>query len=244
MRQSWYSALDEAQTNFRQHLVSHTSQEWRRVNDSNSSTPTSAKGKGKASAIPQPSDVIIHRKVTKSGNVYRAILDVSLGEDNIASIDSCKSVIASPELRKEWDPAVESAQLLEMCDQATRIVKTNFSLGWPARYAACSLLEITEVYIFVVLETRSPYLGHSAMQAHLLMSPRPFHVPQTNPYISDPVPHMSDPRLRVSDSCYQTKRSYNCHSVRMVYSAHQAATLARLCKTKQLHTAHDLFLAA
>ncbi len=49
------------------------------------------------------------------------------------SLGAWKSVLVTPELRKEWDPAVESAQLLEMFDQATRISKVNFTLGWPAK---------------------------------------------------------------------------------------------------------------
>lgn len=146
MRQSWYDALDTAQTNFRQHLASHTSPDWKRISDSSSSSPTNPKGKGRAPSIPQPSDVIIHRKVTKLGNVYRAILDVALGEDDPTTLDSCKSVLASPELRKEWDPAVESSQLLEMCDQATRVVKTNFTLGWPARYVVRGMWYSMEIH--------------------------------------------------------------------------------------------------
>ncbi len=193
LRQSWYSALDAAQTNFRQHLVSHSASDWKRVHDPNSSSPTSPKGKGKASSVPQTSDVILHRKVTRSGNVYRAILDVALGEDNPISLDSCKSVLASPELRKEWDPAVESAQLLEMCDQATRIVKTNFTLGWPARYVARYVLYSSEVHPWEVLEMLSQYLGCSATRAFSLMSLRRFHVLLMNQYTYDQVLHTSAP---------------------------------------------------
>jgi hypothetical protein len=41
--------------------------------------------------------------------------------------------LATPELRQEWDPAVDGAALLEMLDPTTRISKTNFTLGWPAK---------------------------------------------------------------------------------------------------------------
>ena len=93
----------------------------------------SSKGKGRASASPDFTDVILHRRVLKSGDsVYRAVLEVS-ADETASSLDSWKSVLATPELRKEWDPAVESAQLLEMFDQATRISKINFTLGWPAK---------------------------------------------------------------------------------------------------------------
>ncbi|CAL1714035.1 unnamed protein product [Somion occarium] len=131
LQDSWYGALEAAQNNFRQLLTSHSSPEWKRFSDTSSSS-TNVKGKGRASSTPQPSNVILHRKVTKGGTVYRAVLDVPLGEDGIPSLDACKAVLVSPELRKEWDPAVEGAHLVEMCDQVTRIVKTNFTLGWPA----------------------------------------------------------------------------------------------------------------
>ena len=42
-------------------------------------------------------------------------------------------MLVTPELRKEWDPAVEGAQLLEMFDQASRISEVKFTLGWPAK---------------------------------------------------------------------------------------------------------------
>lgn len=75
----------------------------------------------------------MHRKATKSGeNVYRVVLDVSI-TDQSASLDAWKAVITTPELRQEWDPAVESAHLVEMFDRHTRISKTNFTLGWPAK---------------------------------------------------------------------------------------------------------------
>ncbi|EIN06236.1 hypothetical protein PUNSTDRAFT_145533 [Punctularia strigosozonata HHB-11173 SS5] len=129
LRQSWYNALNEAETNFRRLVTSSSSPEWKRVllpaEDLN------AKGKLRATE-PQLSDVVIHRRVgKKADNVHRIILDVNLGSDPV-SLESWRSVIVTPELRKEWDPAVEAAQLVEMFDPATRIAKTNFTLGWPA----------------------------------------------------------------------------------------------------------------
>jgi hypothetical protein len=79
------------------------------------------------------SDVVLHRRAAKGGTVYRAVLDVSVVDEPQVSLDACKAVLSTPELRKEWDPAVEKAQILEMFDQTTRIAKTNFALGWPAR---------------------------------------------------------------------------------------------------------------
>ncbi|EMD39336.1 hypothetical protein CERSUDRAFT_112974 [Gelatoporia subvermispora B] len=132
LRQSWYTALDDAQASFRQLLTSHSSPEWKRVVASTDGASTSSKGKARASATPVITDVVLHRKYTQTGeNVYRAVLEVPAGDASL-SLDSWKSVLATPELRQEWDPAVESAQMLEMFDQATRISKTKFTLGWPA----------------------------------------------------------------------------------------------------------------
>ncbi|CDO69690.1 hypothetical protein BN946_scf184851.g78 [Trametes cinnabarina] len=132
LRESWYNALDNAQVHFRQLLTSHASHDWKRVPVNNDGAATPSKGKGRASAVPEVADVMIHRKAIKSGeNVYRAVLEVPLS-DETASLDMWRSVLVTPEMRKEWDPAVESAQLLEMFDQATRISKVNFRLGWPA----------------------------------------------------------------------------------------------------------------
>jgi hypothetical protein len=90
-----------------------------------------SKGKGRSS-VPELSDVIVHRKSTKSEDtVYRVILDVPAADDTIP-FDAWKSILATPELRQEWDPAVDGAVLLEMLDPTTRISKTNFTLGWPA----------------------------------------------------------------------------------------------------------------
>ncbi|THG99951.1 hypothetical protein EW026_g2526 [Hermanssonia centrifuga] len=77
-------------------------------------------------------DVVLHRKIVKGASVYRAVLDVSTTDEPQITLDACRAVLATPELRKEWDPAVERSQLLEMFDQVTRIYKTNFTLGWPA----------------------------------------------------------------------------------------------------------------
>ena len=130
LRESWYAALDTAQASFRQLLTSHSSPAWHRVNDCSNSSTASPKGKARASALPQLTDVILHRKVVKGEAVYRAVLDVPLGDDANVSLDACKSVLLSPELRKEWDPAVEGAQLLEMSDlQVPCQLQARFSLS-------------------------------------------------------------------------------------------------------------------
>ncbi|CAK5267355.1 unnamed protein product [Mycena citricolor] len=131
LRQSWYDALNGAETHFRQMLTSSSSAEWKRVSASTDTSP-SKKGKARAPSIPEPSDVIIHRNSSKAGgDVYRLVLDVPTGDEYV-SLEPWKAVLTTPELRTEWDPAVEEAHLVEIFDHNTRICKTNFTLGWPA----------------------------------------------------------------------------------------------------------------
>ncbi|KAI0058965.1 hypothetical protein BV25DRAFT_1918876 [Artomyces pyxidatus] len=131
LRQAWYSALNDAQSVFRRLLTSPSSPEWKRVPTPSENALTNAKGKARSST-PELSDVIIHRKMTKSEDtVYRIVLDVPVSDESMP-LEAWKSVMTTPELRKEWDPAVENATLLEMLDPTTRIAKTNFTLGWPA----------------------------------------------------------------------------------------------------------------
>ncbi|KAG5735141.1 hypothetical protein E4T56_gene20463 [Termitomyces sp. T112] len=130
LRQSWSAALTDAETHFRQ-LLTSPSNEWRRApNNNDNSTPK--KGKGKALSIPEVTDVVVHRKPSKAGDdIYRLVLDVPLSDETF-SLEPWKALLATPELRQEWDPAVEEAHLLEVFDLTTRIAKTNFTLGWPS----------------------------------------------------------------------------------------------------------------
>ncbi|TDL26649.1 hypothetical protein BD410DRAFT_530254 [Rickenella mellea] len=130
LRQSWSNSLNDALTSFRGHLTSAQSPTWKRVPIPSRENST-GKGKSRASPLPDVGDVILHRKSTKAGDVYRAIVDVALG-DELGDLEAWKSVLSTPELRQEWDPAVETSQLIEIFDPDTRIVKTKFTLGWPA----------------------------------------------------------------------------------------------------------------
>ncbi|KAF4610444.1 hypothetical protein D9613_007202 [Agrocybe pediades] len=133
LRQSWYSALNEAEAEFRQLLTSPAA-EWKRLSHAADSSTPKQKGSSKprVSLVPELADVVVHRKSSKSGeDVYRMVLDVPAGEE-LVSLEPWKSVLTTPELRQEWDPAVEDAHLVEMFDRSTRIAKTNYTLGWPA----------------------------------------------------------------------------------------------------------------
>ncbi|KAF5379410.1 hypothetical protein D9615_006499 [Tricholomella constricta] len=130
LRQSWSAALSDAEAHFRQ-LLTSSSTEWKRVPNSGDGSP-GKKGKARVSTIPELTDVIVHRKPSKAGDdIYRLVLDVPTSEE-LVSLEPWKAVLTTPELRQEWDPAVEEAHLLEMFDHTTRISKTNFTLGWPA----------------------------------------------------------------------------------------------------------------
>lgn len=136
LRQAWSDALAAAENNFRQLLTSYNSGDWKHVSLA-SDAPTPPKGKSRVSPNPELADVVVHRKTTKSGeNVYRVVLDVP-ATDESALLDAWKAVITTPELRQEWDPAVEGAHLIEMFDHRTRISKTQFTLGWPAKWVFC-----------------------------------------------------------------------------------------------------------
>ena len=132
LRQAWYNALNDAQTSFRLLLTSTSSPDWKRVPLPRENASLTSKGKGRSS-LPELSDVIVHRRSAKSEDtVYRVVLDVPTVDDTIP-FDVWKFILATPELRQEWDPAVDGAVLLEMLDPTTRISKTNFTLGWPAK---------------------------------------------------------------------------------------------------------------
>jgi hypothetical protein len=128
-------ALNEAESHCRRLLTSQSSSEWKRIVTGGDNSANTSKGKTRlASALPELSDVVLHRKATKSGNdIYRVTLDVPTGGEAV-SLEPWKAVLATPELRQEWDPAVEGSHLVEMFDHNTRICKTNFTLGWPAKY--------------------------------------------------------------------------------------------------------------
>lgn len=92
----------------------------------------------------------MHRRSSKDGDIYRAVLDVYV-PSMISSPDSEKSirdpadavllnlqtwsaVLSTPELRREYDPVVQDGRIIEMFDPDTRIARTDFALGWPAKY--------------------------------------------------------------------------------------------------------------
>ncbi|KAG9054924.1 hypothetical protein FS842_003765, partial [Serendipita sp. 407] len=124
LRQSWNSALNNAQNELQGLLTSATSPLWRRV-----PSVTSEAIQDGSLDNSEEAKVVIHKRPSKQGEIFRLVLDVP-AED--FSINAWKCVLATPEMRQEWDPAVESSQLLELHDVDVRIAKTYFTLGWPA----------------------------------------------------------------------------------------------------------------
>ena len=161
-REAWSLALKNAQSRFCTLLVSSTSASWKQIPirprdpspgiRQESDPPSRVKGRGKTTnPLPELSDVIVHRKSSKDGDVLRAVLDISL-DGSVPGIDSWKAVLATPEMRKEYDPSVQDGRIIEMFDPETRIQKIDFALGWPAKYAYVDLFEglHTEHYQFSV----------------------------------------------------------------------------------------------
>jgi hypothetical protein len=70
----------------------------------------------------------------KKGSMLRVVLDVEGDADaGIPGVEDWRAAFGVPELRKEWDPMVDKAQLLEVLDSSTRVSKTDYALGWPAK---------------------------------------------------------------------------------------------------------------
>jgi hypothetical protein len=67
----------------------------------------------------------------KKGSVFRAVMEIE--EEMHPGIDDWRAVFGSPELRKEWDMMVDKVQVLEVLDPNTRVIKTDYALGWPAK---------------------------------------------------------------------------------------------------------------
>jgi hypothetical protein len=121
-RQTWRTTFEDSQSNFRSLLTGGTTG-WKRVPILNVDEPNSPAKLGRNEEL-RP-----HRK----GDVYRAMLDVPVADDDSLSAAQWRAVLSTPEVRKEWDATVESNELLEMFDSETRIVKTKFIAGWPAK---------------------------------------------------------------------------------------------------------------
>ncbi|KAF8623144.1 hypothetical protein AX17_007533 [Amanita inopinata Kibby_2008] len=125
LRQSWYAALNDAEGHFRNLLTSST---WKRLPAPVNNDQPKSRTQTSSSSFPDLSNVVVHR----CDDVLRLVLDVPLQPDEVLSLEPWKAVLSTPELRQEWDPAVQDAHLVELFDPYVRICKTKFTLGWPA----------------------------------------------------------------------------------------------------------------
>lgn len=128
---SWFKSLHDAESEFRNLLASTSSRDWKRL----SASPVAEvpARMTRLPALPEVSDVIVHRRFGKSGDsIFRAVLDIALGDEAL-NLDTWRAILKTPEMRQIWDPAVDGSHIIEMLDPATRISKTNFTLGWPAK---------------------------------------------------------------------------------------------------------------
>ena len=164
LKRSWYEALGKAESHFQTLLTSTATNEWKRLSNSTDISP-SRKGKTRLLSVPELTDVVVHRQSVKSGeDIYRLTLEVATGEDSV-TLEPWETVFSAPELRKEWDPAVVDAHLVETFDPSTRICKTNFTLGWPAKCV-----------VFVAFMLNSDSFQPSRRCDNIALVPRPIHI--------------------------------------------------------------------
>ncbi|PLW41382.1 hypothetical protein PCASD_08884 [Puccinia coronata f. sp. avenae] len=77
------------------------------------------------------SNVQVHRRKLDGSSVVRAISDLSIDPTRV-DIDHFKAVLQTAEVRGIWDQLVDKAAVIQVIDPQTRIIKTDFRLGWPA----------------------------------------------------------------------------------------------------------------
>ncbi|KAJ7623607.1 hypothetical protein FB45DRAFT_926218 [Roridomyces roridus] len=209
LRQSWYTALSGAETQFRQLLTSSSSAEWKRLS---ASTDPSKKGKARVAAVPEVGDVVVHRNSKAGGDVYRLVLDVPTGEESV-SLEPWKAVITTPELRQEWDPAVEEAHLLEIFDHNTRIAKTNFTLGWPAnpRDAVTISRSFHDATTFIDISTSLP----RSPDEPVYLRPSPPYVRSHVTLFAWCIQHLAPPQLPTTPGDPSKKRSSSGGRIRI-----------------------------
>ncbi|KAF8647755.1 hypothetical protein AX16_006590 [Volvariella volvacea WC 439] len=242
LRQAWHTALNDAETHFRQLLTSYSSSDWKRL--ANPGDPsTSKKGKARAVAVPETADVVVHRKSSKSGEeIYRLVLDVNTGDDPV-SLEPWKAVLATPELRQEWDPAVEEAHLVEMFDQTTRISKTNFTLGWPAnpRDAVTISRSIHDASTLIDISTSLPrsaddpaYLRPSPpyVRSHVTLFAWCIQHVQPPPFTQPPITQRGDiPKRRNSSGSRVRITCFWQHDLKAIWNFGFSASLVQQLST-------------
>ncbi|GAA6027757.1 hypothetical protein JCM8097_008019 [Rhodosporidiobolus ruineniae] len=102
-----------------------------------SAAPSLAEGPLQAGLGPLPPQLVrVHRKADKDRagcEIVRAVAEVAIEEGRADEIvERARAVLGTGEVRALWDKLVEQQTTLELLDSQTRIVKTDYRLGWPA----------------------------------------------------------------------------------------------------------------
>ncbi|EFP90647.2 uncharacterized protein PGTG_16673 [Puccinia graminis f. sp. tritici CRL 75-36-700-3] len=141
--QRYQAALDSALQHFKKLVDSHHSKHWQLV-PPNSTQSNHSRSQFTQNQQANPhhqflnglapidfSNVQVHRRKLDGSSVVRAICDLSIDPSRF-DIDHFKAVLQTAEVRGIWDKLVDKATVIELLDPQTRIVKTDFRLGWPA----------------------------------------------------------------------------------------------------------------
>jgi hypothetical protein len=100
---SWHDALAGSLSYFRALLSSSSSSAWKPVQVLPLTASTTARDSGQSEAHGSTlgkctaSDVVVHRRSGKGGEVYRAVVEVDCGSD--VSVDAFRGCLATPETR-------------------------------------------------------------------------------------------------------------------------------------------------
>ncbi|WWC68792.1 uncharacterized protein I206_102727 [Kwoniella pini CBS 10737] len=175
---AWHEALATSLTYFRALLSSSSSSAWKPVSVLPLTASTTAKDTGKSTAKGSSlgkidaSQVVVHRRNGKSGEVYRAVVEVDCGSD--VSIDTFRGCLVTPETRPVWDRMVEEAVTLDLLDAHTRVNRTNYRLGWPSspRDAVTISKTLVDQHTLIDITTSLPRSKHEPAY----LRPAPPHV--------------------------------------------------------------------
>lgn len=107
---AWHDALNASVAYFRALLSSSSSSAWKLVSGPSRSPPAlgsvrDVKGRSASLGRITPSDVTVHRRNGKGGEVFRAVVDVDCGTD--VNVDTFRGCLATPETRPVCESAIQ-----------------------------------------------------------------------------------------------------------------------------------------
>ncbi|WWC87689.1 uncharacterized protein L201_002581 [Kwoniella dendrophila CBS 6074] len=201
---AWHESLSTSLTYFRALLSSSASSAWKPVSVLPLTASTTARDSGKSTARGSnlgkidASQVIVHRRNGKAGEVYRAVVEVDCGSD--VSIDTFRGCLVTPETRPMWDRMVEEAVTLDLLDAHTRVTKTNYRLGWPSspRDAVTISKTLVDQHTLIDITTSLPRSKHEPaylrpapphVRAHVALLAWCIQLPSNSPLSNDNLPN-------------------------------------------------------